>query len=136
MSREGQHEQTESGLDIHGFPSARNVVVGMGLAFVFTLAIVVGKRMSADAVAIVVGVIVAILASVPALILVALVLRFANRRISTVDDLQQQQARPYPPVVVIQGGMPQQSLPPGYWPAPAIHPQIEEEASYRILGQD
>jgi hypothetical protein len=98
------------------------------LAFVLALAVVIGQRMDAEALAVVVGVVAGVVASLPTALLVLLTLsRRASRR----------QERPYPtpmsapPTVVIQGGgqpsLPQASMAP--WSVPRERPFV-------IVGQE
>ena len=113
-------DREQRGLDIGAGLEFRKVAVAMGLIFAITLAVVVGKQMSAEAMAVVVGVVCGVAAAVPTSLLLVLVLTRGERR-RTHDEDQHYQARSghYPPVVVIQGGGPQ-ALPPGvqggYWP--------------------
>jgi hypothetical protein len=110
----------------------RHVVTAIGLAFAITLAVMIGKRMSADALAIVLGIAVGMLATLPPLVLLLVVLL---RRDGKEDKRRQEDARAMPPVIVVQGGTPQ-ALPPGsqagYWPmaAPGIYP----ERSFQVVG--
>ena len=77
------------------------------VVFAVTLAVMVGKRMSADAMAIVIGVICGVLASIPTSLLVVWA---TGRRgaASNAPDRTTQAALPpgYPPVVVINPGQP------------------------------
>ena len=110
----------------------RKLAVGLGLVFVIALAIIVGKKMSADALAVVVGIVCGVVASIPTAIL--LLLMSAHR------DRQRPQPPParsgsYPPVVVIQGGAPQALSPgqqPGYWPAPPPSPASNRQ--FHVVG--
>ena len=107
--------EKERGLDL-GFDgsSLRQVAVILGVAFVVALAVMVGKRMSADALAIVVGIAVGMVATLPPTLLLLVVLLRRER------PPRENQEQAYPPVVILQGGAPQ-ALPPGmpqgYWPS-------------------
>jgi hypothetical protein len=98
----------------------RNALIVLGVVFVVALAVVVGKRMSAEAMAVVVGVVCGVAAGIPTSILLLVVLSRRDRQTFEESDGPRRHQN-YPPVVVIQGGSPQ-ALPPGqhavYWPAP------------------
>jgi len=133
----------ERGMDIHwrdgGGPSLGTVVMVIGITFAVTLAIVIGKKLSTDALAIVIGVGIGILASLPAMgVLLVSVLIGRRRREEEPLDNSQQSNRAYPPVVIIQGGSAPQLQAPGYWPAPAVQsPEYDTVApGYRVLGQE
>jgi hypothetical protein len=68
-------------------------------AFVITLAVIVGTRMSTEAMAVVIGVVCGVAAGIPTSLLVVAV---TNRR--TGERVPVQHRREYPPVVVIQPG--------------------------------
>lgn len=90
----------------------------VALVFGAALAIVVGARMSAEALAVVVGIVCGVAAGIPTVLLLMSLMGPGDRQ---PRDLDRRDA-PYgasPPVVVIQGGA-SQCLPPGqqaaYWP--------------------
>ena len=116
--------------------SIRQLGALLGLIFVAVLAIVVGKQMSGDAMAVVVGVVCGVVAGVPTSVLLWVVL--TRRERYRADEMQQQAQRgAYPPVVVIQGGMPQgpQAGPQGgYWPPPAPGPSASRQ--FQVVGGD
>jgi hypothetical protein len=106
----------------------------LGLVFAITLAVVVGKELSAEAMAVVVGVVCGVAAGIPTSVLLLLVF---NRRDRLRMEEREQQARQqnYPPVVVVQGGAPQ-ALPPGhqagYWPSPPQGPATNRQ--FTVVG--
>jgi hypothetical protein len=108
----------------------------MGLVFAVTLAVIVGKELSTEAMAVVIGVVCGVAAGIPTSLLLLLAL---NRRDAQPDrDQDLQQARSgAPPIVVIQGGSPQ-SLPQGpqagYWPAPQSGPIVNRQ--FQVVGGD
>jgi hypothetical protein len=112
----------------------RQILIGLGLVFVIALAVVVGKQMSAEAMAVVVGVVCGVAAGIPTSLLLLIVLSRRERQ-RFEDPSRQQRQQGYPPVVVIQGGAPQ-ALPPGqqagYWPAP--HPGTSTSRQFNIVG--
>jgi hypothetical protein len=74
----------------------------VGVTFVVTLAIVIGFRMSPDAMAVVVGIVCGVLASIPTSTLLVWVMRQRDKQM----EVQQMQSRAYgnfPPVVVVNG---------------------------------
>jgi hypothetical protein len=125
------------GLDLEGVGvGLKQVAVVVAGVFAIALAVVVGKQMSAEAMAVVIGVVCGVAAGIPTSVLLLLVM---TRRDAERARRMEEQAgqRSYPPVVVIQGGMPQ-SLPPGpqagYWPAP--HPGPSAQRQFHVVGGD
>ena len=119
-------DRSESGLEISGGPGLKQVMVAMSLFFVGVLAVIVAKQMSAEAMAVIVGVICGVAAAIPTSLLLLVVLTRSERRRWEEQEEQHRQAqKQYPPVVVIQGGAPQAlppGTPPGYWPSPGAWP--------------
>jgi len=112
----------------------KHIVTIIGLAFAITLAFMIGKRMSADALAIVVGIACGLLASLPPL---ALLLVVILRRERKEDRARQEDNRAMPPIIVVQGGAPQALPPgaqPGYWPMSA--PGMQGERTFQVVGGD
>jgi hypothetical protein len=112
----------------------REVVVILGVVFVIALAVVVGSQMSAEALAVVVGIVCGAAAGIPGLVLALVVL--SRRERLREEGVRRQSARDQaPPVVVIQGGT-QQALPPagqaGYWPAPQQGPPVSRQ--FHVVG--
>jgi len=94
------------------------------VTFSVTLAVVVGKRMSTDAMAVVVGIACGVAASIPTSLLIVAV---ATRR-----GERERERRDYPPVVVINPGSSQpQYLQPPYPPLVSQGPR-----QFRIVGQE
>lgn len=115
----------------------RRVGLLLLLAFVVTLAVVVGGRMSTDAMAVVVGVVCGVAAGIPMSVILMLAL---HRRDRQAEDLAYSQMSgrhtvPSPPVVVIQGGAPASApLSPPYYP---IHAPMNEpvQRQFRVIGE-
>jgi hypothetical protein len=125
-------ETEGTGLDISG----RQVVLVLGLAFAVTLAIFVGKRMSAEAMAVVVGVVCGVAAGIPTSVLLLVVMTRRERQRTGAAEQQPRQGS-YPPVVVIQGGAPQalpQGPQAGYWPTAAPGPMMQRQ--FHVIGDD
>jgi hypothetical protein len=103
------------------------------IAFVVALAVVIGQRMSADAMAVVVGIVCGVAASVPTSLLIVFV---TGRRWREVRGEESGQRSPYPPVIVVNPGQgvggasqhPGAYLPP---PAPPSTPR-----QFRVVGED
>jgi hypothetical protein len=116
--------------------SAKRVIMALGLAFTATLAVVVGKQMSTEAMAVVIGVVCGVAASIPTSIVLLVVLTRRERQGGDERGQGLQQGAS-PPVVVIQGGAPQ-ALPPGmqagYWPSPM--PGAPVERQFYVVGGD
>lgn len=111
----------------------KNLFVVVLLVFVAGLALVMGSRLSVDAVTVIIGVGCGVLASIPTSILI---LAVTARRESRLDPMRGQQA--YPPVVVVNS-------PPGNfqsgqgWPAynPALlAPAPPHSRQFHVIGQD
>jgi hypothetical protein len=121
----------------HASPlSLRLGVLLVTLAFAVALAVIVGRKMNTEAMAILIGIVCGAGASIPTTaLLVVLLLRRERRR---EEDLARQSQRgAYPPVVVIQGGVPQaMPLAPqgGYWPAPVPAPALNRQ--FHVVGGD
>ena len=106
------------------------------LAFVVTLGVVVGNRMSADAMAVVVGVVCGVAAGIPMSVLLMLVMNRRHRGgAEPLDSQSNGRYAQYPPVVVIQGGTPAPAnLTPPYYP---MHTAVSESGSrqFRLIGE-
>jgi hypothetical protein len=113
----------------------RIVAVIVLLAFAITLAVVVGTRMSTDALAVIIGIACGVVAGIPmsVLILAALNRRAEAGRYSGGTTPGTPQPTSYPPVVVIQGGTPvPNSLVPPYYPS-----SLEAAPRrFRIVGEE
>jgi len=130
------NRERERGLDVGSGPSLGQVAVILGLVFAVALAVVVGKKMSAEAMAVVIGVVCGVAAAVPTSVLLLVVLNRNERHRQYEEERRPAQAGRYPPVVVIQGGAPQ-ALPPGqpaggYWPA--AYPGPSGQRQFEVVG--
>ena len=116
--------------------SVKQVIVVLCAVFAGRLAVVVGKEMSSDAMAVVVGVVCGIAAGIPASLL--LLVALTRRDHARADRRGQERQRGYPPVIVVQGGTGGQGLPhgpqAGYWPAPMPGPSADRQ--FQIVGGD
>ncbi len=128
----------------------RNGIVIIGMCFAVTLAIIVGNRLSNDAMAVAVGALCGISASIP----VSVALVIAASRNWGRDDRQEERAdrparpapdvypyrQPQPPVIVISPPA-QNSAPFQYPNAPYYFPPPTDDASYngrefKIIGDE
>ncbi len=131
-------DHKQSGLDL-GFESAglKQVVILMGLVAAVILAVMIGKRMSPEALAIVVGIACGLLASLPASLLLLFVLR-RDELAPAKSPRPEEDTRRYPPVIIVQGGAPQ-ALPPGtpsgYWPSAPARREFQLPAG-EMIGRD
>jgi hypothetical protein len=96
------------------------------MAFAVTLAVIIGKRMSTDAMAVVIGVACGVLASIPTSLLI---LAVSGRR----GEREVPQRRDYPPVVIVNPGNSQ----PSYLQPPFSAPLIQgQERQFRVIGDE
>jgi hypothetical protein len=120
--------------------SLRQTGVVLGLVFAVTLAVVVGRQLSTEAMAVVIGIVCGVAAGIPTSLLLFVVLSRREEGRAESDQERTRQARAYsgyPPVVVIQGGAPQAQppmLPGGYWPAPQPGPAVNRQFS--VVGSE
>lgn len=112
------------------------VVVLLLLAFVVTLGIIVGSRMSMEAMAVVVGVVCGVAAGIPMSLLILVALRRRERQAEELPYSPASGRYPVasPPVVVIQGGAPVANTVPPYYPMPVA---VNEPAhrQFRLIGE-
>jgi hypothetical protein len=102
------------------------------MAFVATLAAIIAQRMSTDAMAVVVGVVCGVAASIPTSLLIIFVTGRRER-----DARANEAARPaYPPIVVVNPGATPQNLNPyaGAYLPPAGLPSGSRQ--FRLVGDD
>jgi hypothetical protein len=121
----------------------RQVVVLLALAFVVTLGVVVGTRMSSDAIAVLIGVIAGVAASIPTALLLMAVTRRREPQANASprhDETRYAGARAAPPVIVVTpGGGVQQHLPPGAaygygGPLQGAGFQAPQRRQFRVMG--
>jgi hypothetical protein len=110
----------------------KQLVALLTVAFVVSLGVVVGTRMSSDAIAVLAGVLAGVAASIPTALLLMVVTRRRDQEVEPYDE----PARSSPPVIVVApGGISQPQLPypmayPYQGPAPARGRQ------FRVMGLD
>lgn len=105
-----------------------------GIAFAVTLAVMMGARMSSDALAVVIGIICGVLASIPTSAMLVWVMRQRDKL-----EAQMGQGRSYgqyPPVVVVNGQHPPgYPTPPGP-PALPAGPTPTSVRNFKVIGQE
>jgi hypothetical protein len=111
----------------------------IGAAFAVALAVVIGNRMSADAMAVVVGVVCGVLASIPTSLLLIWALGRRGYGAGAESQARNNTGTQYPPVVVVNPG-PGYGM-PGYGPSPA--PPIERSLpppgsprTFKVVGDE
>lgn len=118
--------------------AAKRVCLAITALFVVSLAVVIGKRMSAEAMAVVIGVIFGVAASIPtSLLIVAATRRAQEREADQLRSLREQQ-RSVPPVIVVSpsGG---QAMP---WFSPLQVPSMPDTLDglatrrFRVVGDE
>ena len=119
----------------------KQLVALLTVAFVVTLGVVVGTRMSSDAIAVLVGVIAGVAASIPtALLLMAVTRRRESSEDERYRDPRYAAARAAPPVIVVTpGGGVQQQLPYGSpygYTAPYAGLPSGQRRQFRVMGYD
>ena len=107
----------------------KNLAAVALIAFVVTLAVIIGQRMSTDAMAVVVGVACGVLASVPtSLLILAVSGRQGGRR-----EREVRPQRDYPPVVIVNPGNSQ----PRYLQQPFQPPPVQkQDRQFRVIGDE
>jgi len=118
--------------------TAKRILVGVAALFVVSLAVVIGKRMSAEAMAVVIGVVFGVAASIPtSLLIIAVTRRVQEREAEQLRSLREQQ-RSAPPVIVVgpSGG---QAMP---WFSPFQMPSMPDTdyglaaRRFRVVGEE
>jgi hypothetical protein len=114
--------------------SLTQLIALLAVAFMVTLGVVIGTRMSSDAIAVLVGVIAGVAASIPCALLLMAVTR---RRESEFVEEREPVRQAGPPVIVVTpGASPQQQQLPQYAPygLPAERPQNRRQ--FRVMGYE
>jgi len=104
----------------------KRIAIVAVIAFAVTLAVIIGQRMSTDAMAVVIGVACGVMASIPTSLLI---LAVSNRR----GEREVRQRRDYPPVVIVSPGnnQPRYLQPP--FPTP---PSQGQERQFKVIGDE
>lgn len=106
----------------------------VSIAFAISLAVVVGTRISADAMAVIIGIICGVVASIPTSVILVWVLRQRDKQMET--QYGQMRNSQYPPVVVVNGqgqnGYGSTSAPPSL--TSGVTPPGSRE--FKVIGQE
>jgi len=116
----------------------RRAMTAVVLAFAATLALVVGNRMSAEAMAVVMGVVCGVAAAIPMSLLILLILSRQGRQAEEpMYGRLGGQCGACPPVVVIQGGShaPNQLVPPSYSTQTITLKPDPAQRQFRVIGE-
>jgi hypothetical protein len=111
-----------------GFDEMKKVATVAVVAFAVTLAVIIGKRMSTDAMAVVIGVACGVMASIPtSLLILAVSGRRGEREVPRQPN--------YPPVVIVNPGNNQPQ--PRYLQPPLQAPQFQgQERQFKVIGEE
>ena len=105
-----------------------------GVAFAITIAAAVGVRMSSDAMAVVVGIVCGMLASIPTSAILVWTLRVRDKQLEAQLGPARQYGQ-YPPVVVINGQQPNGAT-GAYPPQPAVLNGGNGPRNFKVIGQE
>lgn len=109
------------------------IITLLAVVFVIALAVVIGTRMSSDAIAILVGVIAGVAASVPTALLLIVV---TKRREEEYVEPYEEQRPAMPPVIVVAPNAMPQAMPPygsGYGQQ---MPMLQQPRRFRVMGYE
>ena len=114
----------------------KTMLIAAFVAFVAVMAGVIAYRLSSDALALVVGVLLGLLALIPTLILALLLLRRSQQPEPAAPMMH-----PQPPVVVVSGGYPQmlpqpQTMPYQQSAAMMPPPPPQQSRQFRLMGYE
>ena len=111
----------------------RQLVALLFVAFLVTLGVVVGTRMSSDAIAVLVGVIAGVAASIP----IALLLMAVTRRREPEYTKEREPSRQsVPPIIVVTPGATPQHQLPSYAPYGYPAETKNSRRQFRVMGYD
>jgi hypothetical protein len=111
----------------------KKFVLVLSVTFIAVLTAVVGFRLSPDAMAVIIGIICGMLASVPTSVILVWVLRQRDRQAEA--EINTSRFGHYPPVVVVNGQHPQGYPTPAPLPAllPTTPPGMRD---FKVIGQE
>jgi hypothetical protein len=109
----------------------RKFIALIGTAFAITLAVTVGTRLSSDAIAILIGIVCGILATIPTSIIFVWAMQLRERQLSGRGQ-EGYGGRSYPPIIVVNGQNPH-----SYMPQPTALPSgPTTPRSFKVIGQE
>ncbi|GAB4444814.1 MAG: hypothetical protein Kow0031_27260 [Anaerolineae bacterium] len=107
-----------------------------GVVSAAVLSIVVGTRISADAMAVIIGIVCGVLASIPTSVILVWALRQRDRQLELQTGGPYQRMGHYPPVVVVNGQGTNgygSMMPP---PVPALSSAAGGSRDFKVIGQE
>ena len=110
----------------------RKFIAFLLIAFIVVLAVVVANRLSVDAMAVVIGVICGVGASIPTSLLIVLVAGRRGRR-------EEGETRGYPPVVIVNPGNPGATMPGYQRGVPYLPPVLDQGVGprqFKVIGDE
>ncbi len=113
--------------------NVKRVVVLLAGVFLVALVVVIGTRMSSDAIAVLVGVIAGVAASVPTALLLIAVTR---PRVNEEPEVHEQRRQMSPPVIVVAPGSVPQVMPQYGGAYPQQLPSVPSRRRFRVMGYD
>lgn len=113
-------------------------IIALGIiAFTITLAIVVGNRLSSEALAVVVGIVLGVLASIPTSILLLIFVRRLVTEAPQRSQKPKQHQSVYPSVIVINPNAGQSDRSPTPWvDEPGSRPAGYLPREFRVVGEE
>lgn len=114
------------------------------LVFAGVMAIVIGERMSTESMAVVIGVVFGVAASIPTSLLIASLMRRATSAATPPRQYDNHPVQPQPPMIIVNPPAPAHQLYPGEhaWSSSGLHSPIETTPlmplprRFRIVGAD
>lgn len=103
----------------------------LAAVFLAGLGVVIGNRMSTEAVGVVVGVVLGVAAGIPMVLLVMLFVARRDRK----DEEQRRSANAYPPVIVVNGNGQMQPMRSQYMP-PAVNYSGDGQRAFTLIGEE
>ncbi len=107
-----------------------------GVVSVAIITVVVGTRISADAMAVIIGIVCGVLASIPTSVILVWALRQRDRQLEMQAGSPYQRMGQYPPVVVVNGQGTSgygSMMPP---PMPALSGASNGSREFKVIGQE
>ncbi len=113
----------------------KRIVTVLAAVFLVALAVVVGTRMSSDAIGVLVGVIAGVAASIPTALLLIVVTR--RRDTEPEPDYYEERRQPVPSIIVVTPGSAPQVVPqyPGAYTQQQL-PAVQGARRFRVMGLD
>ena len=119
----------------------KQLIILLALAFLVMIGVVIGTRMSSDALAVLVGVIAGVAASIPCALLLLVVTRRRDADVEVEERYEEPRRAPAPPpVIVVTPGASQQQLPASLlgagYPYAYGGQQAGPQRQFRVMGYE